>query len=131
MFANYVYNDANRSEKGKLGNVNIGDGYKFIGRGIFQLTGRTNYTNFNTFYQENYDITIDLLENPELVASDKKIAVISALWFFKNNVLDELSQTLDSNTTCLSVSKLVNGGTNGLTHRTALLTSTQINIDCL
>ncbi len=131
MFANYVYNDANRSEKGKLGNVNTGDGYKFIGRGIFQLTGRTNYTNFNTFYKDNYDSTVNLLETPELVASDKKIAVISALWFFKNNVLDKLSPALDSNTTCLSVSKLVNGGTNGLTHRTTLFTSSKTNIDCL
>ena len=131
MFTNYVYNDAYRSEKGKLGNVNEGDGYKFIGRGIFQLTGRTNYTNFNTFYQENYDNAIDLLETPELVATDKKIAVISALWFFKNNVLDKLIAPIDSNTTCSSVTTLVNGGTNGLTHRTTLFTSSQTNIDCL
>lgn len=131
MFANYVYDDANRSAKSKLGNTNIGDGYKFIGRGIFQLTGRDNYTLFNSFYQENYDDTVNLIDNPELVASDMKIAVISALWYFKNNVLNKLDSALDSTTTCKKVTFLVNGGTKGLQHRNSLLTEAKNFITCL
>lgn len=44
--ANYVYQDEFRSKRGALGNVNPGDGWLFRGRGIKQLTGRNNYTQF-------------------------------------------------------------------------------------
>ncbi|WP_295335504.1 hypothetical protein [Flavobacterium sp.] len=131
MFANYVYDDANRSPKSKLGNTNYGDGYKFIGRGIFQLTGRDNYTSFNMFYQENYDNTVNLVENPELIASDMKIAVISALWYFKNNVIDKLGSPINSLTTSKKITLLVNGGTNGLQHRNSLFTEAKNFINCL
>lgn len=130
LFANYVYDDAYREEKYKLGNVYPGDGYKFRGRGIFQLTGRKNYTDFNTFYNENYDASTDLLESPDLIASDMKIAVISALWYFKNKVLDEM-ETLDANTKCSSVTLLVNGGTRGLVHRNSLFSASKDHINCL
>lgn len=126
-FANHVYNDAYR--KNNIGNVNIGDGYKYRGRGVFQLTGRTNYTNFNTFYQANYDSSVNLLNNPDLVASNKEIAVISALWFYKNKVLDKI--TVDNNTSVKAVTEKINGGKNGLNDRKELHTKTEINIDCL
>ncbi|QTY25936.1 hypothetical protein [Flavobacterium sp. CS20] len=80
-FANFVYDDANRATGYKLGNVNTGDGYKFRGRGIFQLIGRNNYTDFNAFYQDNYDNTVNLVNNPSLLTTDIDIAVISALWY--------------------------------------------------
>lgn len=131
MLANYVYNDANRLEGYKLGNINVGDGYKYRGRGIIQLTGRTNYNNFNEFYSNTYDNTVNIIDNPELVSSDYKIAVISALWFFKNNVIDVLSNGIDENTTAKKVTKLVNGKYKGLADRSALFESAKINIDCL
>ena len=127
--ANLVYADANRSKEGALGNVNAGDGYKFRGRGIFQLTGRANYTRFNTFYRANYNSSVNLLTNPDLVSSDKDIAVISALWFYKNNVLDKVS--VNNSTSVLAVTEQVNGGTNGIGHRAELFTKTQSNIDCI
>lgn len=43
--ANIAYNDDNRGEGYKLGNVNEGDGWKFRGRGLMQITGRSNYKN--------------------------------------------------------------------------------------
>src|SRR5210317_941376 len=41
--ANYVYQDEFRSKRGAMGNVEDGDGWRFRGRGIKQLTGRNNY----------------------------------------------------------------------------------------
>lgn len=117
--ANLVYNDNKRKSKNKLGNVNHSDGYKYRGRGIFQLTGRYNYTQFNTYYQANYDASIDLVANPQLVQTNTKIAVISALWFFKTNVLNKMA--ISEFTNVNHVSKLVNGGRKGRKERKDLL----------
>lgn len=91
--------------------------------------GRTNYTNFNTFYQANFDSSVNLLNNPDLVASNKEIAVISALWFYKNKVLDKIN--VDDNTSVKAVTEKINGGKNGLNDRKELHTKTKTNIDCL
>ncbi|UJH66292.1 glycoside hydrolase family 19 protein [Allomuricauda sp. SCSIO 65647] len=126
-FANRVYND--RYRENKIGNINEGDGYKFRGRGIFQLTGRTNYRNFNNFYRTNYDSSVNLINNPDLISTNKNIAVISALWFYKNSVLDKI--IVDNNISVKAVTEKVNGGKNGLNHRRTLHAKTQANIDCL
>ncbi len=63
-FANHVYDDANRSAGYKLGNTQVGDDYKFIGRGIFQLTGRQNYQKFSDFYEDNYDANANIMNDP-------------------------------------------------------------------
>lgn len=63
------------------------------------------------------------------MASDKEIAVISALWFFKNNVLDKI--TIDVNTSVKKVTKKINGKDNGLQHRKNLFDKAKNeNIDC-
>jgi putative chitinase len=125
-FANYVYNDENRTSS--LGNTSNGDGYKFRGRGVIQLTGKSNYQDFTNFYQTNYYSNKDFIKNPELLASDMEIAMISAMWFFKNNVLDKLD--IDSKTTVKEVTKKVNGGTNGLDDRKEIHSEAKNNIDC-
>jgi len=130
-FANHVYDDANREYPNLLGNTATGDGYKYRGRGIIQLTGKTNYTDFNTYYQANVDSSVNLVTNPDLVASNVEIAVISSLWFFKNNVIDVMSNEINDNTTVEAVTLLVNGGDTGLPHREELQTLTEANIDCL
>ncbi len=127
-FANYVYDDANRSSSGKLGNTTTGDGYKFRGRGIFQLTGRSNYQKFTDFYQDEYDANKDFTTNPDELATDTEIAILSALWYYKKRVQDKL--TIDSTTTVLKVTKKVNGGKTGLKDRKELHTKAKTNIDC-
>jgi putative chitinase len=92
-----------------LGNTEPGDGYKFIGRGLKQLTGRYNYT------RASKDLYGDdrLLKNPELVATDKQIALETACWFWNTKNLSAVADAWDITT----LSKKVNGGTIGLADR--------------
>ena len=120
-YANLVYDDANRKSKNKLGNINVGDGYKFRGRGIFQLTGRYNYGKFTDFYKLNYDATKDFETNPELLQSNTEIAVISALWFYKKKVLDKFIPTMTNAAKSNKVSRLINGGNKGKKRKKSIL----------
>ncbi len=82
MIASLVYDDENRSSKEKLGNTQAGDGWKFRGRGLVQLTGRSNYNAVNkyTLKEEN----IDILLNPDKV-NEVKIAVLTSMGYWKNH----------------------------------------------
>lgn len=106
---NIVY--ANRMGNG---NSESGDGYNFRGRGVFQLTGRSNYTSFQSFYNSNYSPKIDIISDPGSLASNPDLSIKSALWYFKSRVSDKLDlQT----STVKQVTKRVNGGYHGLTGR--------------
>lgn len=65
-----------------LGNIYGGDGVKFKGRGLIQITGRANYEAISK------DLGEDFVKNPELLETPK-YAVMSACWFFKKNVIDK------------------------------------------
>lgn len=108
--ANFVY--ANRMGNG---NEESGDGYRYRGRGIFQLTGKSNYQEFSDYYQNTLNGNEDIVSNPDLLNSDSELAIKSALWFFKEKVLDTISIT--DSTTVEEVTKKVNGGMNGLDDR--------------
>lgn len=102
--ANYVYMDEFR--RSPLGNVKEGDGWRFRGRGLKQLTGRSNYERF----AKDYDITAE--EAAEWLET-KEGALASALWFWDKNGLNELADT--GNVT--KVTKRINGGDIGLDDR--------------
>jgi putative chitinase len=121
--ANYVY------ARKQLGNTSPGDGYKYRGRGIFQLTGKYNYEQFNNFYNEKFNANIDLIKNPEMVSNNIELAVISALWYFENKVLKEIDVNKDTN--IKKVTQLVNGGENGLPHRREVFNNVNQFINCL
>jgi putative chitinase len=124
--ANYVY--ANRMTNG---NEASGEGYKYRGRGIFQLTGKANYTAFKTWYNNKYiDNNKDFVTSPDLLTSNDTVSVISALWFYKTNVLDKITPTVDSTTTVKKVTKKVNGGKNGLSHRKEIFNKAKNLITC-
>lgn len=91
-----------------LGNTQPGDGWKFRGRGLKQLTGRDNYRRFSRAWLGDES----LLENPDRVGNPDG-AVASAIWFWKANGLNEIADkgSVDA------VTKVVNGGTVGLTDR--------------
>ena len=84
--ANNAYADANRSPRFRLGNTEPGDGWRYRGRGLKQLTGRNNYRDFTTQHYEIWGENVDFEANPDLV-SEPKYAVRSALYFWVANDL--------------------------------------------
>ena len=100
---------ANRVYANRMGNgdESLGDGWKYRGSGILQLTG------YDNFYQCSLDLYGDatiLVDDPDLVRTDPGVAMKTALWFWeKNNRVNNLSIE--------SVSKRVNGGTTGMSDR--------------
>jgi putative chitinase len=104
--ANYVYMDEFRSKAGQMGNVKEGDGWRFRGRGLKQLTGRNNYTNFGK------SVGMSAEEAAEYVATPKG-AVESACWFWDTNKLNTIADTDD----VVKMTKRINGGDIGLDDR--------------
>ena len=104
--ANYVYQDEFRSKRGALGNTDAGDGWRFRGRGIKQLTGRNNYTAFGK------SVGMSAEEAAEYVATPKG-AIESACWFWATNKLERFADADDN----LGLTKKINGGTIGLEDR--------------
>lgn len=99
----------NRVYANRMGNGNeaSGDGYKFRGRGFFQITGKENYTNCGK------DLGLDLLVTPESL--ERTVAATeSALWFWKTKNLNRFADANDIR----GMTKAINGGYNGLDERT-------------
>ena len=105
--ANYVYQDEFRTKRGAMGNTNDGDGWRFRGRGLKQLTGRNNYTAFG----KTVDLTAE--EAQEYVATEKG-AIESACWFWKTSKLNAIADKGD----IVKMTKKINGGDIGLADRT-------------
>jgi putative chitinase len=91
-----------------LGNTQLGDGVKYKGRGLIQITGRNNYAALMMA------LDIDCLEHPELLESPIN-ACRSAGWFWGTHKLNQLADIPDF----LTITKRINGGTNGLADRQA------------
>jgi putative chitinase len=102
---------ASRVYGGRMGNgdESTKEGFKFRGRGYIQLTGKSNYTEFDKFVDD------DILGNPDLVAT--KYPLLSAAWFFHKNGLNAIADKGADDATVTSVTKRVNGGTIGLPDR--------------
>jgi putative chitinase len=105
--ANYVYQDEYRSKRGAMGNTTAGDGWRFRGRGIKQLTGRNNYTAFGK------SVGMSAEEAADYVATERG-ALESACWFWATNKLDKWADKGDIK----GLTKKINGGTIGLEDRT-------------
>lgn len=101
--ANHVY--ANRMGNG---DEPSGDGWKYRGRGIIQVTGKKNYQSFQSWFGE--------MVTPESLATDMDLCVLAGFWYWSINGLDKISDIV-------TVTKLINGGINGLTERKALYAS--------
>jgi len=95
-----------------LGNTQSGDGVKYKGRGYIQITGRANYRACGNY------IGKDLINQPQLL-EQKEAGAAAVIWFFsKGNPRAYKIGTKVPWSDLLTVTKSVNGGTNGLPDRT-------------
>lgn len=100
-----------RAYQGRMGNTQPGDGFKFRGRGFIQLTGRDNYAKFMRASG------INVLDNPDLLATDPKVAAQASIhwWLSRGGGIRAKAAAGDLS----GVTRLVNGGENGLSDRAA------------
>lgn len=101
MIASIIY--ANRNGNGS---IESGDGYRYRGRGLIQITGRANYAALTG------QLNADVVAKPELIAGDAMAARSAAAWW-KNHGLNELADSGDVN----RITRVINGGTNGIDDR--------------
>lgn len=115
--ANYVY--ANRMGNGP---ERSGDGYNFRGRGLIQLTGRSNYASASAA------LDVDFLKNPDRL-TEPPLAAMTAAWFWATRGLNELADdttTDDDLEDFAKITKTINGGTAGLHERFKLYKSAEV-----
>ena len=110
--ANKVY--ANRMGNG---DEESGEGFAYRGRGLIQLTGKANYEACGEA------LGVDLVSNPDLVATPE-YAALSAGWFWDKNHLNKFADENDMT----GLTKKINGGTHGIEDRVA---RTQLALDVL
>ncbi len=101
---------ANLVYAGRMGNGSeaSGDGFKYRGRGIIQITGKTNYSDCSKFLFNDSR----LIDSPDMLIQ-KEYAILSACWFWVKNNLNTYADKGDF----VGLTKRINGGTIGLPHR--------------
>ena len=92
-----------------LGNTVAGDGSKYRGRGLIQITGRANYAECGEA------LGLDLVNHPELLEKPQH-ASMSAAWFWSSRGLNTLADTGKFDT----ITRRINGGQNGAADRRGL-----------
>lgn len=89
-----------------LGNVRPGDGVRYKGRGLIQITGRANYREISKATGIDFESHPEWLELPQW-------AVVSACWFWKSRGMNEMADRDE----LTAITKRINGGKNGLQDR--------------
>jgi len=109
MIASIIY--ANRNGNG---DVNSGDGYRYRGRGLIQITGKENYEALVK------QLGADVVANPDLLLGYRFAAMSAAAWWM-NHGLNELADSDD----VTRITRVINGGTNGLDDRKSRLSKSK------
>lgn len=104
QIANIVY-------AGRMGNgdTESGDGWRYRGRGLIQLTGRENYSHCAQA------IGVDCENQPELLSDDAQATVAAACWYWQSRKLNDLADMDDVK----GITRKINGGLHGLEERSA------------
>lgn len=103
---------------GRYGNTSDGDGFKYRGRGALMITFKDNYR------EAEKDTGIPFVSHPELMSTMGKGMIASLNWLSKrkvNNLIEKAPSNIEA---IKSVTKLINGGYNGLNHRESLFYQT-------
>lgn len=112
---------ANRVYANRMGNGDefSGDGFRYCGRGLIQLTGKNNYTAFaKDLLGDQWEL---LIKEPGTISADPNYAALSAAWFWNKNKLGEVSHDIELTT------KRINGGLHGLDDRKNKLATAKAN----
>lgn len=107
LYAEEIASGAAYEGRSDLGNTQPGDGKRYKGRGLIQLTGRANYAAYSR------DSAVDYVAKPELVATDPFVGVDVACWYWNKNGINRFADQDDVK----AVTKAINGGYNGLDDR--------------
>lgn len=107
---------ANKVYSGRMGNTEEGDGWKYRGRGLIQLTGKDNYR----FASDA--LGVDFVANPDLVLT-RDYAALTAAWYWNKRGLNKEADAKDFT----GMTKKINGGTIGLADRVAHI-NTALNV---
>ena len=97
-----------------LGNTQLGDGVRFKGRGLIQVTGRANYGEYGRARGRDFTSSAAAAH---VIATDPALAVDASCWFWDKHNLNRLADRDD----VLAITKIINGGTNGLAERKVIL----------
>lgn len=100
---------ANIAYGNRMGNTEQGDGWKYRGRGLIQITGRANYDACGEA------LALDLINHPELLEKPQH-ACMSAAWFWASRGLNTLADAGKFD----AITQRINGGQNGASDRQAL-----------
>lgn len=111
---NYMYAAENGFGNGN-GDEQSGEGYKYRGRGLKQLTGKENYKNAQNFIKKVFGITVDFVKDPDLVAQPQ-YAVLSAIAYWEYHEIWKLADKFIAPTGSefKKIRRAVNGGLKGL-----------------
>ena len=109
LYVEEIASGAAYEGRADLGNTQPGDGIKYKGRGLIQITGRTNYA------AVTMALDIDALDTPNLLCTPIN-ACRSAAWFWNTHGLNELADAGEFQT----ITRRINGGLNGESDREIL-----------
>lgn len=109
---------ANRAYANRNGNGDIesGDGWRYRGRGLKQVTGRANYRAFTEDHAQLFGELIDFEEEPELLGTPR-YAARSALWFWRANDLFVLADAGVNRAAADRITAIINPGTDSYDQR--------------
>jgi putative chitinase len=107
---------ANKVYSGRMGNTDEGDGWKYRGRGLIQLTGKDNYR------LASDALGVDFVANPDLVLAPE-YAALTAAWYWNKRGLNKEADVKDFT----GMTKKINGGVIGLADRVAHI-NTALNV---
>jgi putative chitinase len=98
-----------------LGNIQVGDGKRYMGRGLIQITGRANYQECSKALGIDFEANPEMLEQPRYAAR-------SAAWFWDSHGCATPAEAGNIR----AVTRIINGGYNGLDDRIALFNKAKL-----